>query len=250
MKKIIIRVACLISIILIVAASGCVAPPKENATSTKSGSNVKQSGIQTTATPNYVTEVTPIVTNTPASGFEPVPTTQPPGDLYCRIYLLNTTGYNYKAIEFNLQNPPMYINYTIKPHNITITEIVSELGESKKYGTEKFVKISKYDPNSWFSVTVLNKSSGEKYLEDGFGTQKYSLYLNHTLKVLNRDNMLIEFRSNNITATAMVWVKPARNIDDPKFNLTTDCTYFGISPRDVLPISTTKTTATPTYRLQ
>ena len=37
MKEIIVRVACCISIILIVMASGCVAPPKENATSTKNG---------------------------------------------------------------------------------------------------------------------------------------------------------------------------------------------------------------------
>ena len=37
MKKIIVRVACLISIILVVIASGCVAPPKENATSAKNG---------------------------------------------------------------------------------------------------------------------------------------------------------------------------------------------------------------------
>src|SRR4030043_2401068 len=127
MKEIIVRVACCISIILIVMASGCVAPPKENATSTKNGNinNPDQPGSQTTQTPSYVTEVTPFATVSPTSGSSTIPPTPVPGDLYCRIY--STTNIdNTTAIVFNLQNPPMYINYTVKPSNITEKRVVTK----------------------------------------------------------------------------------------------------------------------------
>ena len=64
----------------------------------------------------------------------------------------------------------------------------------------------------------------------------YTEYLNRTLKVMKRDDMQIEFGGNNITATAMVWVKPESNIDDTsKFNLSTDCAYFDPNPRKIYP---------------
>jgi hypothetical protein len=92
----------------------------------------------------------------------------------------------------------------------------------------------------------MSKSNGEIYLQDGFGTQKYTTYLNRTLKVLKRDNMQIEFSGNNITATAMVWVKPEGNFNDTtQFNTTTDCAYFMSNPRDSLPFVTA--TPTPTW---
>jgi hypothetical protein len=245
MKEIIVRVACCISIILIVVASGCVAPPKENATSTKNGNifNPNQPATgQTTATPNYVTEVTPFVTATPSSGSSIVPPTLPPGDLYCRIYSTTNTD-NTTAIEFNLVNPPMYINYTVKPSNVTIKKVY----DSKIVGEgEKVLTIDTYSPISTFVIKVMSKSTGEIYLEDGFGTLKYTTYLNRTLKVMNRDTMHIEFSGRNITAKAMVWVKPEGNeLVDPKFNLTTDCAYFAANPRNDLPFVTA--TATPTW---
>ena len=125
----------------------------------------------------------------------------------------------------------MYINYTVKPSNITYNRVIT----SKITGEgEKTITIDTYSPYSWFEVIVRNKSSGDIYLQDGFGTGKgYNEYLNRTLKVMKRDNMQIEFGGNNITATASVWVKPSGNIDDfSRFNLTTDCAYFNPNPRD------------------
>ena len=252
MKEIIIRVACCISIILIVAASGCVAPPKENATSTKSGNiynpnQPNQANAQTSPTPNYVTEVTPFVTDTPPIGYITIPPTQPPGDLYCRIYsTLNTD--NTTAIAFNLQNPPMLINYTVKPSNVTLHKVV----DYKISGQgEKLLDIDTYSPISTFVIKVLSKSTGDIYLQDGFGTQKYTTYLNRTLKVMKRDNLQIEFSGRNITARASVWVKPEGNFNDmTQFNRTTDCAYLSSNPRDVISVATATTTATPTYALQ
>jgi hypothetical protein len=249
MKEKLVRIICCITIILVVAATGCVAPPKDNKTSSTTGNffNPGQTNpdASATATPNFVTEVTPFVTATPVSGYHIMPPTQLPGDIYCRIYSTkNTYAYNKTAITFDLKSPPMYITYTVKPSNVTknIAYTSKITGEG-----DKVIKIDTYSPLSWFEVIIRSKSTGEIYLQDGFGAAKgYNEYLNRTLKVLKRDNMQIEFGGNNITATATVWVKPAGNFNDTtQFNMTTDCAYFDYNPRDSIPFATA--TPKPTW---
>jgi hypothetical protein len=245
MKEKFARIICCLAIILVVAATGCVAPPKDNKTSSSTGNffNPGQTNpdVSATPTPNFVTEVTPFVTGTSGSGYRTVPpTTQLPGDTYCRIYTSpkDTYEYNTTAITFNLQSPPMYINYTVKPSNVTGKKVI----DSKITGEgQKVITYDTYSPVSWFEVR--SKSTGEIYLQDGFGTGKgYNQYINRTLKVLKRDNVQIEFKRNNITATAMVWVKPAGNFNDTtQFNMTTDCAYFDPNPRDFVQVGTTAT---------
>jgi hypothetical protein len=250
MKEKLVRIICCITIIILVAATGCVAPPKDSKTSSATGNffNPGQTSVATTTTPipNFVTEVTPFVTATSGSGYRTIPpTTQLPEDKYCRIYSTkNAYAYNKTAITFDLKSPPMYINYTVKPSNITkkIAYTSKITGEG-----DKVITVDTYSPDSWYEITVRSKSTGEIYLQDGFGTRKgYTEYLNRTLKVLKRDNMQIEFSGSNITATAMVWVKPAGNINDTtQFNSTTDCTYFDYTPRDSVPFATS--TPKPTW---
>jgi hypothetical protein len=235
MKEKLTRIAFCIAIIVIVLISGCVAPSKNNQTSSATGNflNTDQQTTVITTTPSYVKEVTPFMSVTPTSAYRTIPPTiQQDQEKYCRIYsTTNTYAYNRTAITFDLRSPPMYINYTVKPSNITYNRVIT----SKITGEgEKTITIDTYSPYSWFEVIVRNKSSGDIYLQDGFGTGKgYNEYLNRTLKVLKRDNMQIEFGGNNITATASVWVKPSGNIDDfSQFNLTTDCAYFNPNPRD------------------
>jgi hypothetical protein len=250
MKQFVIRIACCLSIILIVVASGCITPPKENATTSKTGSNTGGNPLNpgTTATPPYVTEVSPFVTITPTSGYRTVPPTPAQQDNYCRIYqMTNTFAYNKTAVAFNLQYPPMYINYTVIPSNVTYyTSYTSKItGEG-----DKIILIDKYSPISWFEVTVRSKVTPDKiYLQDGFGKARgYNEYLNRTLKIVNRDDMQIEFYGNNITATASVWVKPEGNFNDTtQFNRTTDCAYFVANPRDSLGALTATATPTPTW---
>lgn len=250
MKQVVIRIVCCISIILIVVASGCIAPPKENATASKTGSTAGGNPLipETTETPSYVTDVTPFVTVTPTSGYHTIPPTPIPQNKYCRIYsITNTYAYNKTAVAFNLQYPPMYINYTVKPSNITYyksyTSKITDQGD-------QIVLVDDYSPFSWFEVTVRSKlNPTDIYLQDGFGAAKgYNEYLNRTLKIVNRDDMQIEFYGNNITATASVWVKPEGNFNDTtQFNMTTDCAYFAANPRDSLGDLTPTPTPTPTW---
>jgi len=254
MKKKIVQVICCIAIILVVLVTGCVSPPKDNKTTSTSGSffnpGKTDPASSATATPAYVSEVTPYLTATSNSGYRTMPTETPrPGDILCRIYSTKIIEYNKTAIAFDLKNPPMYINYTVKPSNITKHIVYS----SKITGEgEKELEIDTYSPISWFEVTVRSRTTGEIYLQDGFGAAKgYNEYLNRTLKVLKRDDLQIEFNGNNITATTSVWVKPAGNFNDTSnFNMTTDCAYFEPNPRDLMPYATATTTATPTYILR
>jgi hypothetical protein len=254
MKQNVICLLCCISVILIVVASGCITPPKENATALKKGTSAGGNPLSptTSPTPTFVAEVTPFSSGIPTTEPHTMLTSAPaPQDIYCRIYsTTNTYVYNKTAIAFNLQYPPMYINYTVKPSNVTYKDVIDRhiTGQG-----EEEITVDKYSPLSWFEVTVRSKTTPDKiYLQDGFGEAKgYTLYLNRTLKIVNRDDMQIEFYGNNITATASVWVKPEGNFNDTsKFNMTTDCAYFAANPRDVYVIATPTTTATPSYRLQ
>lgn len=230
-------------ILLVISATGCVAPPKAGSSTPGTGG---ASPTVSKTTPSYVTEVTPYITTTTiGTGYHILTPLDAPKDSYC---LINNTksqyyAYNKTAFTFDLKNPPMFINYTLTPFNLTGTRTIPGklTGESSKT-----VSYDYYSPVSWFEVTVRNKTSGEIYLQDGFGARKgYPEYTNRTLKIPNRADLYIEFYGNNITAGTMTWVKPAGNFNDTtEFNLTR-CAYFD-RPRDII-FSTTAPTTAPSY---
>lgn len=240
-------------IIAFLILAGCVAPPKETAGLTGSSGSAS-TATETAAIPDtpatpvnvYVTEVTPYVTiiaeTTPTSGYSTFSTPTPiPEDRSCRIYTTTQNFlYNATAFTFDLKNPPMFINYSVIPQNITEKKAVTERTGSKQ---EVIYQYSTYDPQSFFIITVRSKATGEVYLEDGFGTD-YTTYLSRTLKVLDSDDMLIEMKGNKITASVNFWVKPVGNFDNPD-NMTFDaCTYWG-QTRDATALAYVTSTPTP-----
>ncbi|MGB7788462.1 hypothetical protein [Methanoregula sp.] len=244
-------ISCIV-LLLIIAATGCVAPPKDTSGGATLTFNPAEGTPTTTMRNSYVTEVTPYVTSqgsnvcqTETLGYHTFATPTPlPSDKSCRIYTTTQTfTYNSSAFTFDLKNPPMYINYTVIPTNITgIKEVTSQYGSK----AVEDIAYDTYDPQSYFIITVRNKTSGEIYLQDGFGTG-YTTYLDRTLKVLDSDNMLIEMKGNKITATMSVWVKPQGNFDDPD-NMTFDaCTYWQGTPRDVTAVALVTGTPLPTW---
>jgi len=244
---------CLLIMITGVIISGCVAPPAEvssGAAKTTSPATVVSSA-QTFNT-SYIAEVTPFVTFYPAGG----PTTETPGyhvfttptpnpgDKSCRIYTTTQKfTYNGTAFTFDLKNPPMYINYSVVPANVSEKKVAT-MGYSNK--TEYYLQYTAYDPQSYLEITVRNKTSGEIYLQDGFG-KEYSTYLQRTLKVLKQDDMLVEIKGNKITATINAWVKPAGNFDDADNRTFEACTYWGQSTRDNTALAYVTATPTPTW---
>ena len=257
MKKQICCAILVLVVILMLFVAGCVTPPK--ATSTTSGSPASYYATQTNAaeTPasqSYVSEATPYVTTyggSQGSGESANPYITPtplPSDESC---LINLTTQNYAnnitAIAFDLKNPPMYINYSVIPTNITVTKYVPSPQGGGNWITLQY---SDYDPNSWFQVTVLDKNTGEIYTQAGFGKAPWisnlSLYTSATIgPILNSGDLQIQMTGNEITATTGIWVKPVGNFDDPQNMTFPECTFWGGTQNNYIAVWTT--TATPTW---
>jgi hypothetical protein len=230
-----------LAIIFLLMIAGCVAPPTETPTTPVDLYNPNQFTTKATSTSSsFVSEVTiadytPSTTK-PSEYVTFAPTTQIPSDITCRIHSINLFGYNGTAFIFDLKNPPMYINYSVIPKNVTRNEVyIYNYGEYKdKKGGWRTVTFEDYSPSSWFEITVRNNETKEIYLQDGFGEHKgYTRYLSHTLKVMNSGDLLVEFRGNDITASASIWVKPLGNFDESRLSEFTNCLYWD-AHRDTL----------------
>ena len=138
----------------------------------------------------------------------------------------------------------MYINYTVIPFNITVTKYVQTHQGSNGWVTLQY---SDFSPTSWFEITVRNKTTGDVYLQDGFGEAKgLSVYQSATLgPILQTNDLLVEMTANNITATTGIWVKPVGNFDNPQNQTFPECKYWGTHPQNYLVYPTT--TPTPTW---
>jgi hypothetical protein len=235
-------------IVLFIFLAGCVAPPAGQQATPSSGFNPGPvaSSTGTTGPVVFVTEATIFARVTPASPTTSYttlpPVTQNPLEKSCLIKTQTQTyAYNGTAFTYNLKNPPMFIVYSVIPTNITETRDV-------RIGTENEAVITTdtYSPDSWFEITVRNKTTGEIYLQDGFGTA-YTTYLNRTLVVLNTDDLLVETNGNLITATTSFWVKPELNFNSPDQANSTVCAYID-QTRSVIDYPTA--TPTPTWNGQ
>lgn len=245
MKVDAISIAAGLILILLIAAAGCVEPPKAGGSTllkpttsrTPSGIfNPIKPAVTPTTPPLYVTVVTPFETVTqpvPAvttQGYSVFPIPSPvPEDLTCLIYTTTQPyAYNASAFSFNLQNPPMYIDYSVTPVNVTQSSIIQHRVD------DSLVTWNDFSPNSFFLVTVRDKATGEIYLKNGFGpAQGYSRNVAGTIKVLQNDNLIVEFSGNQVTATTNIWVKPLGNFENIQ-NLTfSSCKYWN-TPQNFL----------------
>jgi len=207
----------LFTILLVVAiiCSGCIGENKNSVGNT----------TQNTITPgqHYVTEVTPYLTLTPATTTRIIsqPLTQVPEDLTCLIYSTKQSFTNNKtAIAFNLQNPPMYFKFNVSNYPmVTRTKVVT-----LKDNSEETITYTTIDPASFFEITVRNKSTGEIYIQDGFG--KDTGYHTGAFKLMKRGDLLIEFSGNMITANVSIYVKPIGNFDDTSKFENADCYHW------------------------
>lgn len=236
-------VICGLALILLMISAGCVAPPTEKSLGSIGSSSNGEGTAVTTKPLSYVTEETVSdfarCTTAPLGYSNFVPTTRIPEDIACKIYTKTANyGFNGSAFSFNLLNPPMYIQYTVIPTNVTVTRVfTSRTGDRK----DQTITYSDYSPTSWFEITVSNKTTGKVYLQDGFGTAKgYTTYLNRTLKILNRDTMFVELKGNDIKATATIWVKPVGNFNETEIPQFTECSYMDANRASIpTPVITT-----------
>ena len=207
----------IVALIFILAASGCITPPKEaplNATTTKTKTTagVPTPIVTTVPTPIYVTIETPYATPTVAYWTTPA-TISPIKEDYVMIYSIKNQPFNYSksAVSFDLKNPPMLIDFFLS--NTNTTRNIS--GESRVLKNEWTFNNTVYtDPMAYFEVTVREKSTGNIVLQDGFGQSKqYGTENPRQLKVYSAGNYRIEFVGNKVTANIDLSVKREGNIN-------------------------------------
>jgi hypothetical protein len=179
-----------LAIILCLAAAGCLKPPTDD------------------------------------SGNTPVPTarTPIPLDVTCSIFSKTAVyAYNGTSFTFSQKNPPMFINYTVIPKNVTVNKVVTDPSSGKT----QTITFSDYSTSSWFEVTVRDNATKEIVLQDGFGGAKgYTNYLSRTLKVLKNGDLLVELKGNDIKASTTIWVKPHGNFDESRMAEFSSCMYW------------------------
>jgi hypothetical protein len=214
------RIICMVSLVALLAVSGCVAPPEASTTGPVDLYDPNQFAQVTAggSDPGLLAQATPFQTTAvQTQGYSVIePPTQIPEDMVCLIFFSDyawTLESNRTAKNFNLLNPPMYINYSItEPFNVTGTKIVTEKGK------EKTVKYSYYSPYAFLEITVRDPVTGEIFQQDGFG-KDYGSMTNKTIQITKPGNLLIEIGGNNVTPSVGFWVKPVGNINDPAVNV-------------------------------
>lgn len=212
-----IRVKIIIAVFLIgmLVVAGCVAPPDDTKTSTTAKSKQSGKDVKTTTTGDsgVLAEATPFqaAATSTTPGFSKITEATPlPEDIVCLVEFTNLDARfisNQTAKKITLNNPPMYINYTItEPFNTSGTKTVTQ------HGVTKEVEYEYYAPWAYLEITARDPVSGEIYNQDGFG-KSYGYMTNKTVQIKKTGDMLIEFNGNNVTSTIGIWVKPVGNIN-------------------------------------
>ena len=212
-----VRVVFVIALIFILAASGCISPPKEaplipTTTKTKTTAGVPTTIVTTVPAPVYVTIETPYATPTVAY-WTITPAVSPIKEDYVVIYSITNQPFAYSksAVSFDLKNPPMLIDFSLSVSNVT-RKIE---GDSRVLTNEwTSVTTNNYDPNAYFEVIVREKSTGNIVLQDGFGQiRHYGTQNPRHLTVYSAGNYLIEFNGNKLAADVKLSVKREGNIN-------------------------------------
>ena len=174
--------------------------PWGNTTTTPQGTG---SAVQTTVIPKTTSpfvQVT-VVPETTTTG-SPVPTyrTPPPGaNSTANLTLLDEKilifNYNSTAYSYNLQNPPLCIDYTLTVQNISRLKVETD----PVSGAESDITVTYPDPLALFQVTVKDLKTDRIIAQDGYGGQ-YDIEYSKQVWVRYPGNYYIEFTGNRVTA--------------------------------------------------
>jgi hypothetical protein len=202
------RVSIIITIlILMVLLAGCgQRVPTRNTTAKNPWGNTTprptggSSAVQTTivpATTSPFVQVTLIPTETVTKSPPIIP--PPPVNLTTNLTLIDEKTlvfvYNRTAYNYNLEDPPLLIEYTLTVPNISKTRVITD----PVSGGDKTVTITYPDPIASFEVTVKDLETKKIIARDGYGGQYDVSYSKH-IWVRYPGSYYIEFWGNRVTA--------------------------------------------------
>ena len=113
-------------------------------------------------------------------------------------------------VSFNLVNPPLIIEYSVIPINITDIKNIEYKIKSKKYN--ETLHITRPYEGTWFTVIVRDKESGGIVAEDGVG-KIWSFTSPKRLDIQNIGNFQFEFDGEFGYLTLTMKVKEEGNIN-------------------------------------
>ena len=136
----------------------------------------------------------------------------PVTDDYFTIYSMDSqpAQQNIPYVLFDLVNPPLVIEYSVSPLNVTD---VKEL-DYKIMAVEHHENVSVSRPyeQSWFSVIVRDNVTGNVVLEDGYG-KTYTQQPSNQLVVYKGGNYRFEFSGGSAVVNLTMKVKKEGNIE-------------------------------------
>jgi hypothetical protein len=116
---------------------------------------------------------------------------------------------NMPSVSFPLVNPPLIIDYTVYPLNITdIKYIEYKLGSTPFNGT---INITRPYEESWFQITVRDKDTDETVIDEGFG-KTHAMISSNRLELQKSGNYIFEFSGDFVKVTLAMKVEKEGNI--------------------------------------
>jgi hypothetical protein len=142
--------------------------------------------------------------------FEPEKTESSEGN-FITIYSFNNESVsqaNMPSVSFPLVNPPLILDYTVFPVNVTdIKYIEYKLGSTSFHGN---INITRVYEDSWFQITVRDKDTSETVFDEGFG-KTHAMNSPNRLEVQKSGNYIFEFSGDNAKVTLTMKVKKEGN---------------------------------------
>ena len=131
---------------------------------------------------------------------------------FITIYSLtneSVTPANMPSVSFPLVNPPLILDYTVFPVNITdIKYIEYKLGSTSFNGN---INITRVYEESWFQITIRDKETGETVFDEGFG-KTHAMISPNRLEVQKNGNYIFEFGGDFAKVTLTMKVKKEGNL--------------------------------------
>jgi len=115
---------------------------------------------------------------------------------------------NSVAYAYNLVNPPLVINFDVKPQIDTQTIwYESPYGTLDANGNRADVDetVSQISPDAWFEIIVRDSTSGKIVLDEGFG-KTFGSDTPQTVSVMSSGNYLIDISGNQVNVMVNMYI--------------------------------------------
>ena len=113
------------------------------------------------------------------------------------------------SVSFHLVNPPLILDFTVLPVNITDVKYIEyKLGSTSFQGN---INITRVYEDSWFQIIVRDKDTNETVFDEGYG-KTHAMISPNRLEVQKNGNYTFEFSGDYAKVTLTMKVKKEGNL--------------------------------------